>query len=138
MPLTLERLYASLLRVVTAGRGLAWRLDDTTTLRIDPRCRWIRHPDYEAAVVEYLRSRIRPGDCCLDVGAHVGFYVLQMAMWAAPGGRVIAFEPNPTARAVLEANVRLNGFQPRVTIEAAGISSAAGTARSSTATKPAA
>jgi len=42
-------------------------------------------------------------------------------MWTAPGGRVIAFEPNPTARTVLDANVRLNGFQPSVTIRSRGV-----------------
>jgi FkbM family methyltransferase len=123
-----QRAYTSLLRVVSAGRGLAWRVDADTTLRIDPRCRWIRHPSYEADVVAYLRAGIRPGQCAIDVGAHVGFYALQMALWTAPGGRVIAFEPNPTARAVLQANVALNRFADRVTIEASAAGAARGTA----------
>jgi FkbM family methyltransferase len=125
---TLEPFYASLLGVLTAGRGVAWRVDGTTTLRIDPRCRWIRNPSYEAAVVEYLRSRIRPGDCCVDVGAHVGYYALQMALWTAPSGRVIAFEPNPSARTVLETNVALNAFTDRVVVEPTAVSDAPGTA----------
>ena len=98
----IDRAYTSLLRIVTAGRGLPWRVDDQTTLRIDPRCRWIRNAAYEADVVAYLRPGIRPGQCCIDVGAHVGFYALQMALWNAPDGRVIAFEPNPTARVTIE------------------------------------
>ena len=123
-----ERVYASLLRIVTAGRGLPWRVDDHTTLRIDPRCRWIRNADYEADVVRYLRSRITPGQVCIDVGAHVGFYALQMALWTGPGGRVIAFEPNPTARAVLTSNVALNGLSSRITIESAAAGAARGMA----------
>ena len=123
-----ERVYASLLRVVTAGRGLAWRVDDRTTLRIDPRCRWIRNAAYEADVVAYLRAGVRPGHCCVDVGAHVGFYALQMALWSAPDGRVIAFEPNPAARAVLAANVALNRLSARVTIEAAAAGAVRGVA----------
>ena len=123
----LQRAYTSLLRVLTAGRGLAWQVDAATSLRIDPRCRWIRNQAYEADVASYLRERIQPGQCCVDVGAHVGFYALQMALWTAPG-RVVAFEPNPTARAVLRANVALNRLEQRVTIEAAAAGSAAGTA----------
>lgn len=123
-----ERLYASLLRIVTVGRGLPWRVDERTTLRIDPRCRWIRNASYEAEVVRYLRERIRPGQCCIDVGAHVGFYAMQMALWNGPDGRVIAFEPNPTARAVLTSNVALNRLSSRITIEPAAVGAAPGTA----------
>jgi FkbM family methyltransferase len=124
----IQRAYTSLLRVVSAGRGLAWHVDGTTTLRIDPRCRWIRNPSYEAEVGAYLKAGIRPGHCCVDVGAHVGFYAMQMALWTAPGGRVIAFEPNPTARAVLQANVALNMMSDRVTIEPSAAGAVAGTA----------
>lgn len=123
-----QRAYTSLLRVLSAGRGLAWQVDEATTLRIDPRCRWIRNPSYEADVAAYLRAGIHPGHCCVDVGAHVGFYAMQMALWTAPGGRVIAFEPNPTARAVLQANVALNHFSDRVTIEPSAAGAASGTA----------
>jgi FkbM family methyltransferase len=123
-----QRAYTSLLRILSAGRGLAWPVDEGTTLRIDPRCRWIRNPSYEADVVAYLRTRIRPGQCCVDVGAHVGFYALQMALWTVPDGRVIAFEPNPTARAVLQANVALNRLSGRVTIESSAAGAARGTA----------
>ena len=123
-----QRVYTSLLQVLSAGRGLAWHVDGTTTLRIDPRCRWIRNPSYEAEVGAYLKAGIRPGHCCVDVGAHVGFYAMQMALWTAPGGRVIAFEPNPTARAVLQANIALNKMSDRVTIEPSAAGAAAGPA----------
>ena len=123
-----QRAYTRLLQILAAGRGLPWQVDETTTLRIDPRCRWIRNPSYEADVAAYLRAGIRPGHCCIDVGAHVGFYALQMALWTAPAGRVIAFEPNPTARAVLQANVRLNHLGERITIVPAAAGAASGSA----------
>jgi FkbM family methyltransferase len=123
-----ERVYGRFLRVATAGRGVAWQVDGRTRLRIDPRCRWIRNPSYEAAVVDYLRARVAPGDCCVDVGAHVGYYAMQMVLWTAPGGRVIAFEPNPLSRDVLVTNLRLNGFEPRVTVEPFAVSDAPGRA----------
>lgn len=122
----IQRAYTSILRIAAGGRGLPWRVDDTTTLRIDPRCRWIRNDAYEREVVDYLRKAIRPGDTCIDVGGHVGFYVMQMALWSAPGGRVTAFEPNPTAREVLEANVTLNGLDARVTVEPMAVGSEEG------------
>jgi FkbM family methyltransferase len=124
----IQRAYTSLLQVVSGGRGVAWHVDDTTTLRIDPRCRWIRNPSYEADVAAYLKAGIKPGHACIDVGAHVGFYAMQMALWTAPGGRVVAFEPNPTARAVLQANIALNRMTDRVTIEPSAAGAAAGTA----------
>ena len=123
-----QRAYTSLLRILSAGRGMAWRVDDTTTLRIDPRCRWIRNASYEADVTAYLRPRIQAGHTCVDVGAHVGFYALQMALWTSPGGRVIAFEPNPTARAVLEANVALNRLTGQITVVPAAAGAAPGSA----------
>lgn len=128
LPPPIERAYGHVLRVLTLGRGVAWHVDGTTTLRIDPRCRWIRNPSYEAAVVEYLRARIRPGDTCVDVGAHVGYYALQMALWTAPDGTVVAFEPNPLARDVLETNVRLNGLGDRIRVEPSAVADAPGTA----------
>ena len=78
--------------------------------------------------MEYLRSRVRPNQCCIDAGAHVGFYALQMALWTAPAGRVIAFEPNPTARDVLASNVRLNDLDARIAIEPAAVGRVNGTA----------
>jgi FkbM family methyltransferase len=124
----LDSAYAGTLRLLTARRGLPWRLDNGTTLRIDPRCRWIRGEGYEADVVSYLAARIRPGHCCIDVGAHVGFYVMRMSQWSAPDGRVIAFEPNPTARAVLRSNIDLNGLASRVTVEAVAVGASPGSA----------
>ena len=124
----LERLYASMLWHASGHRGVEWTLPSSERLRIDPRCRWIRHAGYEAGVVEYLRARVHAKQCCIDAGAHVGFYALQMAMWTLPQGRVVAFEPNPTARDVLECNVRLNDLVSRITVEAAAVGAANGTA----------
>ena len=118
---SLEPLYARLLHYLTLGRGVKWHVDRTTTLRIDPRCRWIRNPAFEREVVEYLRARVRPGDCCIDAGAHVGYFALQMALWNAPNGPVVAFEPNPPLRDVLAANVRLSSMGDRITVESYGL-----------------
>ncbi len=65
-------------------------------------------------------SRLQPGDLFVDVGAFVGATTL---LAAARGARVIAFEPDPVARRELEANVVLNDFQDRVTIEPVALAS---------------
>ena len=124
----LERLYASLLWHASGHRGVPWTLPSGERLRLDPRCRWIRHAGYEAPVVEYLKSRVRANQTCVDAGAHVGFYALQMALWTGPSGKVVAFEPNPTARDVLQRNVRLNGLSSRITVEGSAVGAVAGTA----------
>lgn len=45
---------------------------------------------------EYERIRpLKPGDCVLDLGAHVGYFAERAAKAVAPSGSVIAFEPHP-------------------------------------------
>lgn len=45
--------------------------------------------------VAFVRSSLRPGDCCLDIGSHKGAYAYWMARAVGPTGRVVAFEPQP-------------------------------------------
>ena len=60
---------------------------------------------YDRQELELVRERLGGGDF-VDVGAHVGLYTVTAAL--ATGGRVLAFEPNPAARAQLAENIRLN------------------------------
>ena len=60
-----------------------------------------RHPDFEQA-------NVRPGDVVVDGGAFWGDTSLWLAEQSAPDGRVVAFEPDPGSRRVLEANLRAN------------------------------
>lgn len=58
---------------------------------------------------ELVRRHLAGGGDFVDVGAHVGLYTIAAA-FALPGrGRVLAFEPNPAARAQLLENLALNG-----------------------------
>ena len=52
-----------------------------------------------------LRSLIRPGMVIADIGANVGFYALEMARAVGPGGRVLAFEPDPLTFRLLQDRV---------------------------------
>ncbi|MET0650787.1 MAG: FkbM family methyltransferase [Pyrinomonadaceae bacterium] len=119
--------YESFLDWSSGGRGITWPIN-RVTYRVDPRHRHRLGQDYDAPVAAFLRERVRPGDTCVDVGANVGVYVLQFAHWSAPGGRVVAFEPNPGARTVLEKHVRYNGLGGRVTVVPAAVSNRAGSA----------
>jgi FkbM family methyltransferase len=119
--------YESLLEWSGRGRGAAWTINGVE-YRVDPHYRHRLGRNYDAPVAAFLRARVKPGAVCVDVGANVGVYVLQFAHWSAPGGRVIAFEPNPGARAVLEKHVRFNGLEGRVNIVSAAVSARAGSA----------
>jgi FkbM family methyltransferase len=61
---------------------------------------------YDRRELELVRDRLGDGDF-VDVGAHVGMYTVAAAK--ATTGRVLAFEPNPSARAQLAENLTLNG-----------------------------
>jgi FkbM family methyltransferase len=119
--------YESLLEWSGRGRGAAWTINGVE-YRVDPHHRHRLGRDYDAPVATFLRERVKPGAVCLDVGANVGVYVLQFARWSAPAGRVVAFEPNPGARAVLEKHVRFNDLAGRVTIVPVAVSAGAGSA----------
>jgi FkbM family methyltransferase len=107
--------YTTLLYGLSAGRGVPAEINGET-FRIDPRFRWRVQPRYEAELAAFLRARVRPGQCCFDVGANIGIYVMQMARWAAPDGRIVAFEPNPGSFEVLARHVRMNDLRDRVTL----------------------
>jgi FkbM family methyltransferase len=63
---------------------------------------------WEPAETAYLGWRLRPGMRFVDVGAHVGYYTVLAARSVGASGEVIAFEPDPANRALLERNVALN------------------------------
>lgn len=66
---------------------------------------------------------LRPGDLFVDVGANFGFWALPAAR---RGCRVIAVEPVPGTRALLEANAARNGLTDRLAVVAAAASDAGG------------
>lgn len=75
----------------------------------------------DAFVLTRLPGRTR---CCVDVGANIGNHCLFFSRRFA---RVLAFEPNPLAVALLRWNLRANGIT-NVTVHSAGLAEHAGTA----------
>lgn len=51
--------------------------------------------------VYFLQHIIGKGDVCVDIGAHLGYYTLEMGRRAGATGKVIAIEPMPTFNEVL-------------------------------------
>lgn len=64
---------------------------------------------WENVIIRELTRSLRPGDVFFDLGAFMGPFTLLASRIVGPQGRVVAFEPDPFARAVLERNVTANG-----------------------------
>jgi FkbM family methyltransferase len=82
---------------------------------------------WEATSLRVFSELARTSERLLDVGAYSGVYSL-IACADGPA-EVIAFEPNPAIRPLLERNIRANGWESRITVVAKGASDASGTAR---------
>lgn len=74
-------------------------------------------PLHEFEEMGFLLLALRPGDRFVDVGANVGVHT---TLAAACGAEVVALEPLPAARAMLERNLARNGLSERVRVLAAG------------------
>lgn len=67
---------------------------------------------YETEELDIIRAWLRPGSVFCDIGANIGNHTL-FALRILRAGRAILFEPNPTAIAVLESNLAVNGLLDR-------------------------
>ena len=56
----------------------------------------------ESQDVYFLKKLIRPGDYCADIGAHLGYFTLNLSRLVGPTGKVIAIEPMPPFHATLQ------------------------------------
>ncbi len=75
---------------------------------------------YEEEVTRLLHRVATPGWTVLDVGANVGYFALLAADAGGAESDVIAFEPNPHMRDLLEQTVRLNQAQITIVPAACG------------------
>jgi len=83
---------------------------------------------YEADAVQLLRNLLQPGDAAIDVGAHIGFFTIEMAEMVGPTGRVYAFEALDANADLLERSIAENHFTGRVVFRRAAVGAASGTA----------
>ncbi|GAB5558809.1 MAG: hypothetical protein SynsKO_04560 [Synoicihabitans sp.] len=79
-------------------RYRAWQGDTLLWHRAWPEC--------QDTVSGYIaRGAPGPGDVVFDLGAYVGEVTVALANLVGPTGQVVAFEPNPQSREVLQKNV---------------------------------
>lgn len=91
--------------IVTTKYGFDLELQDGSFMGkqfAEYRC----HQDEERES-ELIQSLVRPGDFCIDVGAHVGFFTCLMA---EQGANVLAIEPNPHLFKLLTHNTKKYRF----------------------------
>ena len=103
------------------------RLGRRFVVEFDPVWRWIEKGVREPGVLKFVQDRIGRGSTVFDVGAHVGEWTLLFSELVGPSGRVVAFEPDPVARASLKKNLEMNGIS-NVTVEEACVSDKTGKA----------
>jgi FkbM family methyltransferase len=89
---------------------------------------WLSVGDHEAELA-FVRALLRPDDMFVDVGANIGVYTITAAL---RGARVLAFEPNGSARAMLAANLALNHVADRVHVLPFALADFSGPARFTT------
>lgn len=74
---------------------------------------------YEPPTARVIANLLQEADAMLDIGANAGFFSLLAASRVGRNGRVYSFEPVPTVRRRLAANVALNCFDSIVISEVA-------------------
>jgi FkbM family methyltransferase len=83
---------------------------------------------YEESELTFAVNQLRPGDVALDIGAHIGFFALQLAHAVGATGQVYAFEPLDRNADLLAQSIRENGFEDRLRLERAAVADHTGTA----------
>lgn len=61
--------------------------------------------------IDVMKKLLRPGFVCIDVGANVGAYALNMSTEVKESGKIYAFEPSPETFKVLKDNVKSSGLK---------------------------
>jgi FkbM family methyltransferase len=130
------------------GRSLAWARDALAhaagrdrTIEMRPGWTVRCHPAawrtaYAAQVLDPAQveeldaflAACTPAMTLVDAGAHFGIFSLAALHAGGPGARAVAVDPSPAAVRMLGVEARLNGVQDRLTIVAAAVGAAVGSA----------
>jgi FkbM family methyltransferase len=115
---TTDRLLVRLSRSQTSERrvriGTVEPLFDVSSFTV--KGQYFARVPYEPGATSLLLEVLQPGDTFVDIGANSGYFTVLAALRVGPRGRVFAFEPNPTARRLLERHVAINDLTDRVSI----------------------
>lgn len=85
------------------------------------RIAWYFRRWYEIDTQSAIISLLPENGTFIDIGANCGMASLSAASAVGPGGRIIAFEPNPAIAAINQAAMSRNGLQSVVTLHNAAI-----------------
>jgi tRNA G37 N-methylase Trm5 len=70
---------------------------------------------YERHEISFLKKYVKPGWICLDIGANIGFYTLNLGKLVGAEGKVYAIEPSPSNYKKLEENITINNLDNCIT-----------------------
>lgn len=74
---------------------------------------------FERPLLDFVLARLQPGDVCVDVGAHVGYWTAPLAAAVGPTGKVVAIEAHEPNVVRLRGNLERNGLTNTEVIYAA-------------------
>jgi len=83
---------------------------------------------YERDEMDFVRQVVKAGDTVVDVGAHIGFFTMQLAALVGSEGHVYAFEPVDANADLLERSIAENRFGDRVVFRRAAVATSTGSA----------
>jgi FkbM family methyltransferase len=63
---------------------------------------------HEPINTRFLKTLLKPGMTCIDIGSNIGYYVLLESVMVGSDGKIIAIEPSPRAYKYLQKNISLN------------------------------
>lgn len=81
---------------------------------------------WEYWISDFIWRNVAKGMTVVDIGANLGYYTVLMGDLVGPGGKVLAFEPNPRLLDLLQRNVDINGFTRWTRCEAKAIAGRTG------------
>ena len=71
-------------------------------------------PEYEAALIDAVRTAVEPGDTVVVIGGGYGVSSVVAAQRAGPEGRVVTYEPTHERFPFIEETAALNGVADRI------------------------
>lgn len=63
---------------------------------------------WEPNLTNFVKLRLKPGDCFIDVGANIGYFSILASKLVGSSGKVVAFEASPRIFDVLTEHIRVN------------------------------